>query len=155
MSETPAPRSPGQDDTPPGTPPAPGDYPSLGSPHWQLVPQSPDWPEWHDDPGYAAADEDPGDLEEYEDPDNAPPPGLDDAQLAVLLAQAREVSAEQARAAETWARLGQGGVVAAVGAVCAGRRGPGLPGSAESLPGEDAGPAAGFASGMPLDTAPG
>jgi hypothetical protein len=166
MSETPAPRSPGQDDTPPGAPPGPGDPPGalpgagdrpfLGAAGWRLVPQSPDWPDWHDDPAYAAAgDEYPGDLEEHEDPDNAPPAGLDDAQLAALLAEAREASAEQARAAETWARLGQTGVVAAVGAVCAGRRGPGMPGSAEPFPGEDAGPAAGFASGMPLDAAPG
>jgi hypothetical protein len=37
----------------------------------------------------------------------------------------------------------------------AGRRGPGMPGSAQSFPGEYASPAAGFASGKPLDTAPG
>ena len=155
MSETPAPRSPGQDDNPPGTPPGPGDHPSLGAPGWRLVPQSPDWPEWLADPDAAAQDEYPGDLEDYEDPDNAPPPGLDDAQLEVLLAEAQEITAEQAQAAETWARLGQSGVVAAVGAVCAGRRGPGMPGSAQSFPGEYASPAAGFASGAPLDAAPG
>jgi Domain of unknown function (DUF222) len=154
MSETPAPRDPGQDGDPPGTPPGPGDRPSLGAPGWRLVPQSPDWPEWLT--GEAGAqDEYPGDLDEYEDPDNAPPPGLDDAQLAALLAETREVTAEQARTAEGWARLGQAGVVAAVGAVCAGRRGPGMPGSAESFPGEYTSPAAGFASGMALDAAPG
>jgi hypothetical protein len=154
MSETPAPRDPGPDGTPPGTPPGPGDYPFPGAPGWRLVPQRPDWPDWLTDPYAAAQDEDPGDLEEYEDPDNAPPPGLDDAELAALLAEAHEITAEQARAADSWARLGQTGVVAAVGAVCAGRRGPGMPGSAESFPGEYAGPAAGFASGMPLDAAP-
>ncbi len=37
----------------------------------------------------------------------------------------------------------------------AGRRGPGMPGSAQTFPGEYASPAAGFASGKPLDTAPG
>jgi len=46
-----------------------------------------------------AQDEDPGDLDEYEDPDNAPPPGLDDTQLEVLIAEAREISADQACAA--------------------------------------------------------
>jgi hypothetical protein len=155
MSETPVSRSPGQDEDPPGTPAGPGDRPSLGAPGWRLVPQSPDWPEWLDDPCAAAQDEYPGDLEDYQDPDNAPPPGLDDAQLEALLAEAQEITTEQARAAEIWARLGQTGVVAAIGAVCAGRRGPGMPGSAESFPGEYAGPAAGFAAGAPLDAAPG
>jgi hypothetical protein len=32
-----------------------------------------------------ADDEYPGDPDEEEDPDNAPPPGLDEAQLAVLI----------------------------------------------------------------------
>jgi hypothetical protein len=157
MSETPAPSSPGQDGDPSGTPPGwagPGDRPWLGAPGGRLVPQSPDWPDWLDDDA-RAGDEDPGDPEEYQDPDNAPPPGLDDAQLAVLLAEAREVTAGQARAAQIWARFGQTGAVAAVGAVCAGRRGPGMPGSAQSFPGEYGGPAGGFASGEPLDVAPG
>jgi hypothetical protein len=44
-----------------------------------------------------------------------------------------------------------------MGAVAAaiGRRGPGMPGSARSFPGEYASGAAGFATGKPLDTAPG
>ena len=36
-----------------------------------------------------------------------------------------------------------------------GRRGPGMPGSARSFPGEYTSPAAGFAASRPLDTAPG
>jgi hypothetical protein len=154
MSEKPVPRDPGQDDDPPGVPARPGDRPWLGSPHWQLVPQRPDWPEWMDQDAHAD-DEDPGDLDEYEDPDNAPPAGLDDAQLAALIAEARAAAGDQARAAAVMARLGHTAVLAAVGAVAAGRRGPGMPGSAESFPGEDPSPAAGFASGMPLDVAPG
>src|SRR5215472_6326603 len=153
MSETPVPGGPGRDEDPSGVPAGPGDHPALGSPHWQLVPQSPDW-----DEAYLAAradDEDPGDLDLYEDPDNAPPAGLDDAQLAALIAEAREVTADQARAAEAAARLGQTAVLAAIAAEVAGRRGPGMPGSAESFPGVSASPAAGFASGQPLDTAPG
>ena len=153
MSETPVSRDPGQDDDPPGLPAGPGDRPWLGSPDWRLVPQSPDWDEaWL---AARADDEYPGDLDEYEDPDNAPPPGLDDDQLAALIAEAREITAEQARAAEGWARLGHTALVAALGAVSAGRRGPGMPGSAESFPGEYVSPAAGFASGKPLDVAPG
>jgi hypothetical protein len=154
MSATPVPRDPGRDDDPSGMPGEPGDRPSLGSPDWRLVPQSPDWPPWMDEDAHAD-DEDPGDPDLYEDPDNAPPPGLDDVQLEALLAQAREITAGQARAAEAAARLGHTAVLAAIGAVAAGRRGPGMPGSAQSFPGENASPAAGFASGQPLDIAPG
>jgi hypothetical protein len=134
-------------------PAGPGDHPWLGSPHWRLAPQSPDWPGWMDDAH--ADDEDPGDLEEYEDPDNAPPRGLDDAGLETLLTEARGLTAERARAAEEAARRGQTAVLAALEAVSGGRRGPGMAGSAGSFPGEYPSPAAGFATGKPLDTAPG
>ena len=46
-----------------------------------------------------AEDEYPGDADLYEDPDNAPPAGLDDAELAMLIAEARENAEDQARAA--------------------------------------------------------
>jgi Domain of unknown function (DUF222) len=153
MSQTPVPRDAGQDDDLPGTPAGPGDRPSLGSPDWQLVPCRPDW-----DEAYLAAmahDEYPGDPDLYEDPDNAPPHGLDDEQLAALLAEAREITAAQAHAAEAAARLGHTAALAAVAAEVTGRRGPGMPGSAQGFPGEYPSPAAGFASGQPLDVAPG
>ena len=152
MSETPVPGDPGRDENPPGVPAGPGGYPSLGSPDWQLDPCRPDW-----DEAYLAAmadDEDPGDQDLYEDPDNAPPFGLDDAQLTALIAEAREVITDQARAAEFASRTGQTAVLAAVAAEVSGRRGPGMPGSAQSLPGEEPSPAAGFGSGQPLDVAP-
>jgi hypothetical protein len=137
MRETPVPSDPGRDEDPR---------------------PAPCWPAWMDDPAYLTAraeDEDPGDLDEYADPDNAAP-DLDDAELDALLAEAQEVTAEQARAAaEAAAQFGHTAVLAAIGAVSAGRRGPGMPGSAQSFPGEYAGPAAGFATGMPLDVAPG
>src|ERR1700685_503831 len=104
----------GRDEDPSGMPAGPGDRPSLGSPGWRLVPQSPDW-----DGAYLAAiaeDEDPGDPEEYEDPDHAPPAGLDEHELAVLLAEAREMTADRARAAEAAAPGGQTGVLAPLGA---------------------------------------
>jgi len=166
MSETPVPPDPGPGDNPPGTPPGmppgsppgvppgPGDRPWLGSPDWTLVPDSADWPEWMDQAAHWD-DEDPGDPDEYQDPDSAPPPGLDDAQLAALIAEARAVTADQAYAAAWAARAGQTGFLAAVGAAAMGRRGPGMPGSAHTFPGEYTSPAAGFASGKPLDTAPG
>ena len=136
MSETPAPSSPRRDEDPPG---------------------APSWPDWMDDPAYQAAraqDEDPGDLDEYPDPDNALPE-LADGELDALLAEAREITAGPASAAEAMARLGHTAALAAGAAEWAGRRGPGMPGSAHGFPEEWAGAAAGFASGMPLDTAPG
>ena len=126
------------------------------------VPQDPGrgadpWPEWMDDPAYLASragDEDPGDLDDCADPDNAPLE-LDDTELAALIAEAREITVGQARAAEEAARFGHTAVLAAIAAVVSGRRGPGMPGSAQVFPGQYASPAAGFASGEPLDTAPG
>ena len=112
-----------------------------------------------DEPGYLAAQcaDDPGDgdVEEYEDPDNAPPRGMDDAQLAALIAGAGEFTADQEAAEAEMARAGLAGVRAALGSVAAGRRGPGMPGSASRFPGECTSRASGFASGKPLDVAPG
>jgi hypothetical protein len=148
MPQTPAPRKPGQNGDPSGVPAGSGGRPWLGSPDWELAPNSPDW-----DPEYLAVpatdDGYPGDLEEDEDPGNAPPAGLDDGELAALLA------GDRARTEAGSARAGQAGVRAALGAVTTGRRRPGMPGSEEVLPGQDGSPAAGFASGQPLDTAPG
>ena len=153
MSESSDHGSSGRGEDPSGGPAVPGDRPSLGSPDWTLVPQRPDWDEaWL---AARADDEYPGDPESYEDPDNAPPPGMDDDQLVALIAEAREITAEQARAAEVAARLGHTAVLAAAGAMSAGRRGPGMPGSAQTYPGEYVSRAAGFASGKPLDLAPG
>jgi hypothetical protein len=88
MRERPVSRNPGQDGDPPGTPAGPGDHPWLGSPDWVLVPQSADWDEDYLAAVAAMDDEYPGELEEYEDPANAPPAGLDDAELAALIADA-------------------------------------------------------------------
>src|SRR5215471_15909384 len=134
MSETPVPRDPGQDDDLPSVPARPGDRPRLGSPDWRLVPQSPDWPDWMDDA--RAGDEYPGDPDEYQDPGSAPPPGLDDVELEALLAEARQDTAVRASAAEAAARFGHAAALAAVAAEVTGRRGPGMPGSAQSFPGE-------------------
>jgi Domain of unknown function (DUF222) len=153
MSESPDHGLSGRDEDPSGMPAGSGDHPWLGSPDWRLVSQSPDWDQ--DYLAAAADDEDPGDLDEYEDPDNTPPPGLDDFELEALIGEAGRAAADRVRAAGAAARSGQAGVRAALEAMCGGRRGPGMPGSAESFPGEDPSPAAGFASGMPLDVAPG
>ena len=79
----------------------------------------PSWPEWMDDPAYLglrAADEDPGDLD-LDDPDDAPPPDVDEAELA---AEAAQIIADQERAAAVMARLGLTAAMAADAAAAAG-----------------------------------
>jgi hypothetical protein len=138
----PARPGPGRDEDPARAAADPRDPLWDGTGQWRPAPPGADW---MDDPeireAYLAAlaeDDEPDDPDLYQDPDSAPPPGLDDAQLAALIAEARQVPADQAAAA--W---------------LAGRRGPGMPGSGRRFPGEFAGPAAGFGSGRELDTAPG
>ncbi len=111
------------------------------------------WPDWMDDPAYLAmraGDEDPDDL--GLDPEDAPPPEVDEGELT---AEAAEMIAAQGRVAAVMARLGLTAAMAADAAAAFGRRGPGMPGSAETFPGVYASRASGFASGMPLDTAAG
>jgi hypothetical protein len=122
-------------------------------------PVSPDprrsWPDWMDDPAYLAArpvDGDPGDLDLYEDPEDAPPPDVDPEELT---AGADQITADQARLAAVLARLGLTAAMASDAAAVTGRRGPGMPGSAEPFPGVYASRASGFGSGKPLDVAPG
>ena len=105
-----------------------------------------------------SAQDDPGDgePEEYERiRSTAPPPGLDDANPATLIAEAREFTAEQAAAEAEMARAGQAGVRAVLGSVAAGRRGRGCRARRPGSRGANASRAAGFASGKPLDVAPG
>ena len=158
MGTGPALPDPGRDEDPARGAGEPGDFPEIGADRWQLLPSGTDW---MDDPdlreAYLAAlagEDEPDDPGLEEDPDSAPPPGLDDAELAALIAGAREVTADQARAAAQWARLGETAAMAAVAAAI-GRRGPDMPGSAQSFPGEYSSQAAGFATGKPLDVAPG
>jgi hypothetical protein len=78
-------------------------------------------PEW--DEAYLAAiaeDEYPGDADLYEDPDNAPPAGLDDTEMATLIAEARENAEERARADADAAARGMTGLLAMIGAARAG-----------------------------------
>jgi hypothetical protein len=117
----------------------------------------PPWPEWMDDPAYLAGragDEEPGDpdLGLDEDPEDAPPPEVDPGELA---GEAERITGELAREAAVLAGAGLTAAVAADAAAAAGRRGPGMPGSARSVPGVYASRASGFASGKPLDVAPG
>ena len=116
---------------------------------------APAWPEWMDDPAYLAlraGDEDPGDPDVDQDPEDDPPPEADPGELA---GEADRIAGELAREAAVLAGAGLTAAVAADAAAAAGRRGPGMPGSAQSFPGVYASRASGFGSGKPLDTAPG
>ena len=74
-----------------------------------------------------------------------------DVDLDALIAECREITAEEAALAARAARLGLPGGTP----IADGRRGPGQPGSAVRRPGEFASRAAGFGAGMLLDVMPG
>ena len=76
-------------------------------------------------------------------------------ELAEIIAEARQASADQAAAEAHIAASGQTAALAADASVAMGRRGPGMPGSAEPLAGEYSGPGGAFATGQALDVAPG
>ena len=82
------------------------------------------------------------------EPDDAAPW---DADVDALIAECREITAEEAALAARAARRGLPGGTP----IAEGRRGPGQPGSAERRPGEFASRAAGFGAGMVLDVMPG
>ena len=83
-----------------------------------------------------------------DEPEDAAPWDVD---LDALIAECREITAEEAALAARAARRGLPGGTP----VADGRRGPGQPGSAERRPGEFVSRAAGFGAGMLLDTMPG
>src|SRR5947207_10095665 len=74
-----------------------------------------------------------------------------DADIDALIAECRQISAEEAALAARAARRGLPGGTP----IAEGRRGPGQPGSAVRRPGEFGSRAAGFGAGMLLDTMPG
>ena len=83
-----------------------------------------------------------------DEPEDAAPWDVD---IDALIAECREITAEEAALAARAARRGLPGGTP----VADGRRGPGQPGSAARRPGEFASRAAGFGAGMVLDTMPG
>ncbi|HEY6296884.1 MAG TPA: DUF222 domain-containing protein [Streptosporangiaceae bacterium] len=150
MTPGPAP-GPGRDSDPARRTRGPGDPLRDAAAGWRPLPPGADW---MDDEQWAArpVGEEPPDLDLWPDPQDPPLPG--EADLDAILAECREMTAAEARAAAAMAGAGTTGALAAAAAGAAGRRGPGMPGS-QSLPGEYLGPAGGFASGLGLDTAPG
>jgi hypothetical protein len=88
---------------------------------------------------------------EFEDEDGDDDPN----ELAEIIAEARQASADQAAADARIAACGETAAMAAAVSDAMGRRGPGMPGSAEPLAGEYSGPGGAFATGQALDAAPG
>ena len=151
MHSGPVPADPGRDEDPARDVPEPADLVP-----WEPVVTRPDWMTEEDLRACldAVTDEDEPwwQHEGDPDPDDDPPPG--DYDLRQIDAEARQAAEDQARADATAARLGLTGALGAVAALN-GRRGPGQPGSAQVFPGEYAGRAAQFASGMLFDVMPG
>src|SRR6266699_2837819 len=137
MPQGPDPVGPGRDANPAGEPGDPVPAPDVTA-------AEEEWLAWCD----AAADQDePSDPDE-EDPDSAAPWDYD---RDAIIAECRQVTAEETAAAARAARLG----LPAGQPIPLARRGPGQPGSARLSPGEYLSRAAGFAAGMVLDTMPG
>ena len=125
----------------------PGPAPPDPDPDQALAGRDADWEAWL---AYQerCEDDEPIEFEDegaYDDPD----------ELAEIIAEARQASADRAAADARIAASGQTAAIAAAGSVAMGRRGPGMPGSAEPLAGEYSGPGGAFATGQVLDAAPG
>ena len=131
MPAGPDPAGPGRDENPAGEPGGPVPAPDADE----------DWLAWCD---AAAQAPDP----DEEEPGSAAPWDYD---LDAVIAECRQVTAEEAAAAARAARLGLPGGQS----VPLARRGPGQPGPARTAPGEYLSRAAGFGAGMALDTMPG
>ncbi|HEX5303911.1 MAG TPA: DUF222 domain-containing protein, partial [Streptosporangiaceae bacterium] len=154
MPRDPAPANPGQGASRSGARPEP-DSPGPG--YWEPVITRPDpvpleeWLAW--DP---EEDEPPGLDEDDLDPEGSGLPWDED--LAAIVAETDQVMAGRAADAAFLARpetAELAGAVLADEARRRGPRGPGLPGSAERVPGVSSGPAGGFGAGECLDAAAG
>jgi len=159
MPRDPAPANPGRGMPRPGAQPEPGhagpDSPGPGG--WVPVITRPDpvsleeWLSWD------VEEDEPPDFDEDDlDPEDSALPWDED--LAAIVAETDQIARERAADA---AYMGRPQTAELAGAVLAdearkrGPRGPGLPGSAERIPGVSSGPAGGFGAGECLDTAAG
>jgi hypothetical protein len=135
MPQGPAPASPGRDGDPARVPREP-----VHTPDWMT---GEEWQAWCDFP--AGQDEPPDPDEEEPDPDGLPGPW--EYNLEQVVAECRQITAEEAAAAAHARRLGMpAGLFVGLE-----RRGPEQPGSTRRFPGEHLSRAAGFATGMCLD----
>jgi hypothetical protein len=136
MPRQPAPAGPGRDDDP-GREPAHTPDPMTEQ----------EWQAWCD--ATAGQQEPPDPDDEEPDPDGLPGPWEYDPEQ--IVAECRQVTAEEAALAASAALRGlPGGTPVGLE-----RRGPGQPGSVRPVPGEHRSRAAGFAAGMCLDVMPG
>jgi hypothetical protein len=125
---------------------SPGPAPPDPDPDLEaLASRDADWEAWL---AYRERSEDDEPIEFEEDYDEP-------NELAEIFAEARQASADQAAADARIAASGETAAMAAAASVAMGRRGPGMPGSAEPLAGEYSGPGGAFATGQVLDAAPG
>ena len=150
MTPGPAP-GPGRDTIPARRTRGPGDPLQDAAAGWRRLPAGTDWmdaEQWAARP----VGEEPPDPDRFPDPEDPPLPG--EVDLDAIIAECRQLTAAEARAAAAMAQVGTTAALAATAAKAAGRRGPGMPGS-ECYPGEYPGQAGAFASGMALDTMPG
>lgn len=95
MGPEPASSDPGRDERPARRCRQPDDPLRGWATDDRLLSPGHDWMDEQQCAAYLASlaeEEEPDDPELWEDPDNAPPPGLDDAQLAKLIAGAREIA---------------------------------------------------------------
>jgi Domain of unknown function (DUF222) len=95
MNPGPAYPDPGRDEDPARSCGKPDNPLRRGAADRWLLPPGQDWMDAEQRAAYLASlaeEEEPDDPDLWEDPDNAPPPGLDDAELASLMAGAREVA---------------------------------------------------------------
>ena len=139
MPQGPAPASPGRDGDSARVPREP-----VHTPDWMT---GENWQAWCD--SQVEQDEPPDHDEDEPDPDGLPGPW--EYNLDQVVAECRQITAEEAAAAARAHRLGMpAGLFVGLE-----RRGPGQPGSARPFPGEHLSRAAGFATGMCLDAMPG
>jgi len=152
MPRGPVPANPGRSVSQPGAQPEPDP--------WEPVITRPDPVSQEDWEAWLALDldedEPPGLDEEDLDPEGSELPWGEN--LAAIEAETDQIMAERVADAEFLARPGTAELAGAVQADEArrrGPRGPGLPGSAEKVPGVSSGPAGGFGAGEGFDAAPG
>jgi len=125
----------------------PGSAPLDPEPDQALASRDADWEAWL---AYRERCDDDEPIEFEDEEDYGEP-----SELAEIIAEARQASADQAAADARIAASGETAAMAAAASVAMGRRGPGMPGSTEPLAGEYSGPGGAFATGQVLDAAPG
>ena len=117
----------------------------------RLLPSGADWMDDEQWAAYLAGE--PVDPDLDLDPDE--PPEVSRAELAAIVAECRQITEDEARAAALAARMGTTGALAAIGAALRAAAARASPAPRSGSPASTPGPAGAFATGMVLDAAPG